>query len=114
MTNSTYGTMYYVDNMAQAVSYYKKSIGLTAGYESDDWTEFNIGTHRLCLHAKRAGETYTPNGVLIMSQDGVKSLYDKMKGDGLNVFGLHQIHPEAWSFHFKDNSNNELSFYGKP
>lgn len=113
--NSTYGTMYYVNDMGESVNFYKNSLGLKPTYESPEWTEFSIGEHhRLCLHNKRPNEKYTDNGVLIINQDGVKSLFEKMKGDGLNVFGLHEIHPNAWSFHLKDKSNNELSFHGTP
>ncbi len=112
--NTTYGTMYYVDNMKEAVTYYKNTLGAKTGYESDSWTEFDIGGHKLCLHAKNAGEKYDANGILIINQDGLKALFEKMKGDKLNVFGLHEIHPEAWTFHMKDSSQNEISFHGKP
>lgn len=110
----SYGTMYYVDNMKESVSFYKKSLGATPIEESDFWTEFDFGGHKLCLHAKRADEKYKANGVLILKQDGTKSLFEKMKADGLNVTGLHEVHPGAWSFHLNDLSNNEVSIYGAP
>jgi predicted enzyme related to lactoylglutathione lyase len=113
MIDSTYGTMYYVDDMEKAVSFYKGAFGIQPGYESKEWTEFPMNGHNLCLHEKRAGETYTPNGVLIVKKDGVKNLFEKMKGDGFNVYGLHEIHDNTWSFHFKDGSQNEVSIYGK-
>ncbi len=114
MIGKTYGTMYYVDDMAKSVDFMKKTLGLTPGYASDAWTEFPVAGHSLCLHAKRAGEKYTDNGVLILETKGIKALFETMKGDGLNVFGLHEVHPEAWSFHLKDPNNNELSIYGTP
>jgi len=114
MIKSTYGTMYYVDDMKEAVSFYTKTLGVKPGHESETWTEFNLGEHNLCLHAKRKGETFPQNGILIMNYDGVNKLYESMKGDGYNVFGLHVIHPGASSFHMKDKSGNETSFYGKP
>lgn len=109
---SAYGTMYYVDNMKDSVAFYKK-MGGTTGYESDFWTEFEIGGHKLCLHAKRPNETFPANGILIMSHNGIQALFDTMKRDNYNVFGLHQVHEDMWSFHFKDQSGNELSYYGK-
>lgn len=111
---STYGTMYYVDDMKKSVEFYKKTIGATATYESDAWTEFNLSGHNLCLHSKRAGEKYDTNGVMIINAEGIQTLFNQMKNDGLNVFGLHEVHPGAWTFHMKDLSSNELSFYGKP
>lgn len=110
---STYGTMYYVDDMTKSVAYFR-GLGLTVGHESPDWTEFDLSGHQLCLHAKSPGETYPANGILIIAADGIKELFEKMKGDNHNVFGLHQVHPEAWTFHLKDANNNELSFFGKP
>lgn len=114
MTNKTYGTMYYVDDMKKAVAYYTGKLGFKPAYTDDSWTEFPVGDHRICLHAKRAGETYGGNGILIFEIDGIKGLFEKMKGDGLNPFGLHEVHPQAWTFHAKDVSGNELSFFGKP
>lgn len=114
MISSTYGTMYYIDDMEKSVKYYKGILGLNPGYESPTWTEFQMGDHRLCLHAKRANEKYPQNGILIFQVDGVKNLFEKMKNDGFQVFGLHEVHPEAWTFHIKDISQNECSFYGKP
>ena len=111
---STYGTMYYVDDMKKSVEFYKKSIGATPTYESNDWTEFNLSGHNLCLHVKRAGEKYDANGIMIINAEGIEALFTQMKNDGLNVYGLHQVHPGAMSFHLKDISANEVSFYGKP
>lgn len=111
----TYGTMYYVDDMDASVSFYQNLLGYEPSHRSSDWTEFSFGEHRLCLHAKRSDPSdYPQNGVLILNHDGIKSLYDSLKKKGLNVFGLHQVHPEAWSFHFKDPGENELSYYGRP
>ena len=109
---SAYGTMYYVDNMKDAVAYYKK-MGGTPGYESDFWTEFELAGHKLCLHAKNQKESYPVNGILILSHTGIKNLFETMKGDNYNVFGLHQVHEDMWSFHVKDQSGNEFSYYGK-
>lgn len=106
--------MYYVDNMAKAQSFYKKVLGSNPSYESDSWTEFSIGQHNLCLHTKDPSQKYAPNGILIINAKNVKALYEQMKKDDLDVFGLHQVHPEAWSFHLKDYTGNEVSFYGTP
>lgn len=111
--STTYGTMYHVADMKAAVDFYKK-LGLEAGYQNENWTEFEIGGHNLCLHSKAPGQTYPENGILILNRDGIKALFNSMKNDGYNVFGLHEVHPEAWSFHLKDQDNNEISYYGKP
>ena len=45
-------------------------------------------------------KTFSTNGVLILSQDGIQKLHDGMKGDCYNVFGLHQVSGDTYSFHF--------------
>ena len=111
---TTYGTMYYVSDMKQSVEFFKTNLALKPSYQSEDWTEFAVGEHRLCLHIKRSGEKASENGILIFSHDGIKNLFEKMKNDQLNVFGLHEIHPGAWTFHVKDANQNEFSFHGSP
>ncbi|HEY8278891.1 MAG TPA: VOC family protein [Bdellovibrionota bacterium] len=110
---TAYGTMYYVDDMDKAVAYYKK-LGFEPSHQSPDWTEFPAGGHNICLHAKDKGKKHSPNGVLILSAKGTKKLFEKMKGDGLNVSDLKEVHPGAWCFTLMDNSSNELSVYGEP
>ena len=111
--SKSYGTMYYVDSMNEAISFYEKSLGMKATNPSDSWTEFDINGHLLCLHVNRPGEKSPENGILIMYKDGIQKLHDGMKGDGFNVFGLHQIYGDMYSFNFKDQFNNILSYYGK-
>ena len=115
MNLTAYGTMYYVDNMDASISYFKKMLGCDPGYTSKEWAEFNLGSSNLCLHAKHPGKTDFPaNGVLIINRDGVKTLFEQLQKSGEKVFGLHEVHPQAWSFHLHDPSGNEYSFYGKP
>jgi catechol 2,3-dioxygenase-like lactoylglutathione lyase family enzyme len=111
---STYGTMYYVDDMKKSVAYFKKLLGLKPGYQSAEWTEFPIGKHHLCLHAQGHGAKTRPNGVLIVDAKGVKALFEKLRKARHRVFGLHEVHPAAWTFTLADPSGNELSFYGSP
>ncbi|HXX93359.1 MAG TPA: VOC family protein [Planctomycetota bacterium] len=109
---STYGTMYFVRDMARSVAYFRTLLGVKPRFESPEWTEFPIGDHALCLHARRRAEKRRPNGVLIVNVKGVKSVFERMKRTRLKVVGLHEIHPGAWSFTLTDPSGNELSFYG--
>ncbi|HVR83243.1 MAG TPA: VOC family protein [Planctomycetota bacterium] len=111
---STYGTMYYVDDMRKSVEYFKKVLGVKPRFQSPEWTEIPIGTHALCLHVKKRGGTYRPNGVLIVNAKGVKALFSRLKRGKHDVFGLQEIHPKAWSFTLRDSSGNELSVYGPP
>lgn len=114
MIKSTYGTMYYVESMEKAVKYFKHQLGIAPTQHSPDWTEFDLGGHKLCLHAKKMDQQYRENGILILNLDGIKKAFEKMKAEGLNVYGLNEVHPGAWTFNLQDPSGNEFSFYGKP
>lgn len=110
---SAYGTLYYVDDMKKSVAYFKALLGAKPRFASPEWTEFAVGEHALCLHAKGKGGKTRPNGVLIVNVKGVKALFAKL-GKKLDVAGLHEVHPAAWTFTLTDPSGNELSFYGPP
>ncbi len=110
----TYGTMYYVDDMRKSTAYFKKLLGVKPAYASAEWTEFPLGAHRLCLHAKEGRGKYRPNGILIVSAKGTKALFEKLKRGKHDVSGLHEVHPGHWTFTLADPSGNELSFYGAP
>ena len=111
---STYGTMYYVRDMKKSVAELRKVFGSKPVFQNSEWTEFSIGGHRLCLHAKQRGGAYRANGVLIVNAKGVKKLYDAFRRRKFRVSGLHEVHPGAWTFNFNDSSGNDLSFYGAP
>lgn len=110
----TYGTMYYVNNMTESIKYYTTVLGMKPTSESPGWSEFDMSGHRLCLHWKGdLNKEYPQNGILILYRDGIQNLFDGMKSDGYEVFGLHQVHGEMYSFHVHDISGGEISFYGK-
>ena len=111
---STYGTMYYVDDMKKSVKYFSKLLGRKPRFASPEWTEFAIGPHALCLHEKGRKSKPSPNGVLIVNAKGVRALFEKYKKQKLNVSGLHEVHPGASSFTLRDPSGNEISVYGTP
>ncbi len=114
MFKSTYGTMYYVNDMKRAVNQYKSKFGLNPTHESDGWTEFSVGGHNICLHAVAQGQQSNGKGILIFNFDGVKDLYEKMGREGIKVSSLHEVHPGASTFHMYDDDGNEFSVYGRP
>src|SRR4051812_20231732 len=114
MVKAIYGTMYYVANMKQSVDFYREVAGLKPTNESADWTEFDVGGSKLCLHSTKPEGNYPLNGIIIFNIDKVKAHFEEMKSSGLNVFGLSEVHPGAWTYHLRDHNGNEHSFYGAP
>ncbi len=114
MIKGIYGTMYYVANIKQAIDFYRSTLGLKPTSESEDWTEFELGGAELCLHSTRPEGNYPLNGLVIFEAHELKKLFEKLKSQGLYVFNLHEVYPEAWTFHMRDHNGNEHTFYGHP
>lgn len=114
MIKGIYGTMYYVSNMKQAIDFYRSTLSLKPTSESEEWTEYDLQGHKLCLHGTRPEGNYPLNGILIFEAKDIKALFEKLKSQGLNVFSLHEVQPGFWTFHLRDHNGNEHSFYGTP
>ncbi len=114
--NGTYGTMYYVQDMAKAVSFYKDKLQLKPSYESEGWTEFDLGGHSLCLHGMDKHDTgKSPSqsgGVLITQVKNIRELVSQLKANGLEFTReVSEIHPGAFCTEFVDPSGNVISLY---
>lgn len=111
--NGTYGTMYYVKDMAKSVDYYKTTLGLKARFESPEWTEFDVNGAGLCLHSIEPGtKAFHEQGVLIIDVKGLTAMVADLKKKGVEFVGeIKEVHPGAHSVGFRDPSGNILSFY---
>ena len=112
--NGTYGTMYYVNDMAKSVKYYKEILGLKPRFESPEWTEFEInGGTALCLHNIEHGKkAFHEQGVLILDVKGLTAMVKDLKTKGVEFINEgKEVHPGAFCADFKDPSGNLVSFY---
>lgn len=109
----TYGTMYYVTDMAKAVEFYKTRFGMKPAYESPDWTEFNLGGPSLCLH-KAGGSNDHANASLIIHVEGIRQYIANLKAAGVKVTEPHEVHPGAWAADFRDPAGNVVGLYEGP
>lgn len=108
----TYGTMYYVQNMAKSVAYYSETLGIKPSIESEGWTEFDLGNHSLCLHACRPGATTASGGILIIKVSKIHDLVKNLKSRGIEFLSeIREVHPQAYSADFRDADGNVVSFY---
>lgn len=107
----TYGTMYYVKDMAKTVEFYKKSLKLKPAYESPEWTEFNLGGPSLCLHLA-GGPNEFVNASLIIHVEGIRQYVEDLKAAGVKVTTeVHEVHPGAFAADFRDPSGNVVGLY---
>src|SRR5688500_6955649 len=109
----TYGTMYYVKDMAKSSAYYKETLGLKPRWESPEWTEFDVNGHGLCLHSiDTAGKVPHEQGVLILHVKGINEMVSALKAKGVEFLkDVKEVHPGAYSVEFTDPSGNLLSLY---
>lgn len=107
-----YGTMYYVADMKKSVAYYKDTLGLKPRYESEEWTEFDLGDGTaLCLHPVN-GKKHHTGGTLIMNVQDIRGTVAAMKKKGAEFEGeVKEVHPGAFAAEFKDPAGNVISLY---
>jgi predicted enzyme related to lactoylglutathione lyase len=107
--------MLYVPDMAKAIEFYKM-IGLEAGMESPEWTEFNAGIkfalHGMCSESKTA-DYKAKNTGLCFGVANIDATYAAFKTLGVKLNGeAHQVCEDGYAFEFQDPFGNTLSAYG--
>lgn len=109
----SYGTMYYVQDMNKAKDFYQQSIGLKPRFESEDWTEFELGDGTaLCLHKIKDQSPFIPGGALIVNVEMIQEKVNQLKKEGVEFLrGVFEVFPGAFSADFKDPSGNLISLY---
>ncbi len=109
----TYGSLYYVNDMAKAVQYYKEVLQWTPEVESPEWTEFPLGNgHRLCLHAAGEGQVSPGYGILITQVREIEQVVAELKRRGVEfVKDIQNVCDNGFSADFRDPSGNLISLY---
>lgn len=110
----TYGTMYYVKDMKASVSLFKNTLGLSPHFESDDWTEFSINGHSICLHSTGPKTPFKAGGTLIMRVTNIREVVSDLKKRDLRLGEVHEVHPGAFAADFTDSDGNSYSLYEGP
>lgn len=113
LTQGSYGTMYYVQDMQQAKDFYEKSIGLTPRFENENWTEFDLGDGTaLCLHQMKPESPRILGGALIVNVEKIQEKVNELKKQGVEFLrGVSEVFPGAFSADFHDPSGNLISLY---
>jgi predicted enzyme related to lactoylglutathione lyase len=111
----TYGTMYYVRDMARSVKLYKEAFGFQVLSESPYWSEIaQPGGQVLCLHLADSSMKSLPGGILIQNVVKMSELIEKLKAKGVEFTAPpHEVHAGEYTTHYRDLDGNEVSLYGK-
>ena len=111
----TYGTVFFVRDMARSVEFYREALDLVPTFESPDWTEIPVPGHTICLHAlgnetRSAGSGQ--NSKLVLKVQGIRDAIAELKQRGVEFSrDLFEVHPGAYSADFLDLDGNCISFY---
>lgn len=113
VSEGSYGTMYYVQNMKQAKDFYQKSFGLNPRFESEDWTEFDLGDGTaLCLHQMKPESPKILGGALIVNVQKIQDKVNELKKEGVEFLrDVSEVFPGAFTADFHDPSGNLISLY---
>ncbi len=108
----TYGTMFFVDDMATSAAYYANQLGLAPRYESDEWTEFDLGDGTaICLHATRPDKPAS-GGVPILKVEGIRELVASLRDKGVKVTrDVFEVHPGAYGADIEDANGYAVHLY---
>lgn len=113
VSEGSYGTMYYVQDMKKAKSFYQNAIGLTTRFENENWTEFDLGDGTaLCLHQMKPESPKILGGALIVNVEKIQEKVNALKKEGVEFLReVAEVHPGAFSADFRDPSGNLISLY---
>src|SRR5579871_5643352 len=109
----TYGTMYYVKNMQEAINWYK-ALGLQPSYESEEWTEFPINGHSICLHLEDS-KRKKDSGMIILRVTNLTQILADLKKKNIKITEeMKEVYPGAFAADICDPEGNSISLYEGP
>lgn len=114
LIKGTYGTMYFVKDMKKSVDWFKSKLGVKPDFASEQWTEFPLGGHSLCLHQADPKHNQAANGTLILHVEGIREMVSRIKSVGAKATEPREIHPGALGAEITDPDGNVLSLYEGP
>jgi predicted enzyme related to lactoylglutathione lyase len=109
----TYGIMFFVGDMRKASEFYAAKLGFKARYESEEWTEFDIGDGTaICLHHVTDGRKTPPGGIPILKVTGIRELVASLEKKGVKVVRpVFEVHPGSYGADIEDQGGFALHLY---
>ncbi len=107
-------TIFYVDDLDEAVRFYTEVIGLALAYPADHgWAEFTMDAGSFCLHDGRAADA-PPRGLATVGWhvDDIDAAHALLKGRGVEPSDPTVVTEGMRCVEFRDPSGNNLFFEG--
>jgi catechol 2,3-dioxygenase-like lactoylglutathione lyase family enzyme len=114
--HGTYGTMFFVADMKAAAAFYATKLGLAPRYESDEWTEFDLGDGTaVCLHRASPEGHHGVGGIPILRVTAIRELVASLEGQGVKITRpVFEVHPGAYGADIEDQGGHALHLYEPP
>lgn len=114
--------MFFVTDMARAQEFYGQKLGLTAAYQSDEWSEFQLDGFKLALHVSTEAQRVNPRAgehapTLIFAADNLQAQHQSLIEQGVQASPLVLVaeygDTVGVSTDFRDPDGNALSLFAQ-
>lgn len=106
-----------VDDMDQAVAFYRDTLGLAVKYQTADWTEFDGGSVTIALRRFGSGPEGRPElgvgagATLVFEVDDLETAREELEGRGVRFLGGVYEYGSVKLADFEDLNGNVLQIY---
>jgi catechol 2,3-dioxygenase-like lactoylglutathione lyase family enzyme len=106
-----------VDDMDQAVAFYRDTLGLEVQYESVDWVELDAGNVTIALRRYGSGPEGRPElgvgegATLVFEVDDIEAAKAELEGQGVRFLGGVFDYGSVKLAAFEDINSNVLQIY---
>ena len=105
---------YCVENMNRAVQFYEKTLGLTALFIGEEWSEFSIQERRIALYKTNKPISKRGGAVISLLAKPIEKVIDRLKSEGVHFVKELQTLPYGKLAEFLDSEGNILGLYEPP
>ena len=106
-----------VQDMDRAVGFYRDVLGLEAGMQSDEWSEFEANGVKIGLNGREGQGAQADGGAVITFQpdgDDMDAEVARLQGQGVVFTGGVSSYDWGRLAPFKDSEGNDLQLYAPP
>ncbi len=105
---------YCVANMDRAVKFYEKTLGLSALFKGEDWSEFKIHERRIALYKTNEPITNRGGAVISFLATPIENAIEDLKSQGVCFVKELQVFQYGKLAEFLDSEGNILGLYEPP
>lgn len=105
---------YCVSDMERATLFYEKTLGLSALFKGEEWSEFQILGRRIALYKTNDPIINRGGAVISFLANPIENAIDDLKSKGVQFVKELQVFPYGKLAEFLDSEGNILGLYEPP